>query len=118
MSTPSKQPFSDIRKMRLEELYVEFNEVTRQLNVIRNRGATSEDEDELQFLTAWQITLQKEIWHLKRLRDIIPTLIDFYAMSKTEREPWTCCMCKEPALVEAALPGVYCSAACAVKAYE
>lgn len=118
MSTPPKQPFSDIRKMRLETLWHEFNEVTRQLNVIRNRGMKPEEEEEVQFLTAWQITLQKEIWHLKRVRDKIPTLIDFYAMSKTEREPWTCCICREPALVEAALPGVYCSAVCAVRAYE
>ena len=117
MSTLPK-PFSDIRKMRLEELYVEFNEATRQLNVIRNRGVKPEEEEEVQFLIAWRSTLQKEIWHLKRVRDNIPTREQFYTMSKTEREPWTCCKCKEPALVEAAFPGVYCSAQCAIKAYE
>lgn len=116
MSTPQKA-FSDVRKMRLEELHKEFNEVTRQLNVIRNRGITEDDEEEVQYLTAWRAALQKEIWHLRRIRDNIPTLIDFYAMSKEQQEHWTCCMCKGPALVEAAMPGVYCSAACAVKAY-
>jgi hypothetical protein len=117
MSTP-QQAFSDVRKMRLEELCKEMYEVDRQLNVIRNRGVKPEDEEEVAYLTAWCAALQKEIWHLKRIRDKIPTLIDYYAMSNEEREPWTCCMCKEPALVEAAMPGVYCSAACAVRAYD
>ena len=103
------QPFSEVRKMRLDELTKEFNEATRQLNVLRNQGIKPEDEEEVQYLTAWQAALQKEIWHLRRIRDKIPTLIDFYAMSTKEREPWTCCMCKGPALVEAAMPGVYCS---------
>lgn len=117
MSTPT-QLFSEVRKMRLNELMTEFNEATRQLNVILNGGVKPEEEDEIQFLTAWRTALQKEIWHLRRVRDKIPTLIDFYAMSKAEREPWTCCICGQPALVEAAMPGVYCSATCAIKAYD
>lgn len=102
--------------MRLEELYTEYKEVTRQLNVIRN--AQSEEKEEVPYLVAWQSTLQKEIWHWKRIRDKIPTYDEFYSMSKEARDPWTCCKCEEPALVEAPHPGVYCSAACAFKAYE
>ena len=118
MSTPPTQPFSEVRKMRLEELWKEFHEVERQLNVMKNRGIKPEEEDEIQFLTAWRATLQNEIWHLIRVRDKIPTREEYYAMSKKEKEPWTCCKCKEPALVEAPNPGVYCSAACAIKAYD
>ncbi len=117
MSTPT-QSFSELRKMRLQELYQEFYEVERQLAVIQNQGVKPEDEEEVQYLTAWHATLQEEIWHLRRIRDKIPTREEFYAMSKEEQEPWTCCKCKEPALVEAPNPGVYCSAACAIKAYD
>jgi hypothetical protein len=117
MSTPA-QSFSEVRKMRLDELCVEFLEVERQLNVMRNRVVKPEEEEEVQYLTAWHATLQKEIWHLRRIRDKIPTRDEFYTMTKEAREPWTCCICKAPALVEAPNPGVYCSIACAVKAYD
>ena len=116
MSTHN-QSFSKVRTMRLEELYQEFHEVERQLTVIHNRGMKPEEEEEVHFLAAWRTTLQNEIWHLRRIRDKIPTREEFYAMSKEEQEPWICCKCNEPALVEAPNPGVYCSASCAVKAY-
>lgn len=104
--------------MRLEELWKEFREAERQMNVIHNRGMNSEEAEDVQFLAAWRSTLQKEIWHLKRVRDTIPTRDEYDTMSKEAQEPWTCCQCKEPALVEAPHPGVYCSTSCAIKAYD